>query len=549
MNKISKAVLVSLIVLGASAQAQTVAATESRQPPAYRDSVISRTTRAIKYGHRSGATKINFRGTDLMPGAAGEAKVESKRGAMEVEAQFSGLDRPTAFGSEYLTYVLWAISPEGRSVNVGEVLVGGNHRSKLNVTTDLQAFALIVTAEPYYAVRRPSNVVVLENEIRPDTVGTSEAVDANYELVDRGGYLPTGYIFDPVVLNSRLPLEFFEARNAVRIAKSAEADEYATSSYDNAVRQMKQADDLATRKHIDKKSLISGSRQVVQTAEDSREIAMKKMDAEHVNAERNAAQAREADALAQSQQNIQARLNAEAATAEAGRRRQEADEATAVAQQQQLNARADSDRSRLAADRANQAATDAQQNQRDAEAESARNRAAAAASDQQLQQAVRDREELRARLLQQFNAILATRDTARGLVVNLSDLLFDTGQYTLRPLAREKLAKISGVVLSYPDLRLAIEGNTDSVGSEAMNQTLSEKRASAVLDYLTSQSIPAASMTSRGFGKTQPIASNDTVEGRQRNRRVELVVSGEVIGASLVVVPAGSDSLPMAFRQ
>jgi outer membrane protein OmpA-like peptidoglycan-associated protein len=526
-----------------------VAATGSTQPPDYRDSVISRTTRAIKYGHRSGATKINFRGTDLMPGAAGEAKVESKRGAMEVEAQFSGLDRPTAFGSEYLTYVLWAISPEGRSVNVGEVLVGGNHRSKLNVTTDLQAFALIVTAEPYYAVRRPSNVVVLENEIRPDTVGTSEAVDANYELVDRGGYIPTGYIFDPVVLNSRLPLEFFEARNAVRIANSAEADEYATSSYDNAVLQMKQADDLATRKHIDKKSLISGSRQVVQTAEDSREIAMKKMDAEHVNAERNAAQAREADALAQSQQNMQARLNAEAATAEAGRRRQEADEATAVAQQQQLNARADSDRSRLAADRANQAATDAQQNQRDAEAESARNRAAAAASDQQLQQAVRDREELRARLLQQFNAILATRDTARGLVVNLSDLLFDTGQYTLRPLAREKLAKISGVVLSYPDLRLAIEGNTDSVGSEAMNQTLSEKRASAVLDYLTSQSIPATSMTSRGFGKTQPIASNDTVEGRQRNRRVELVVSGEVIGASLVVVPAGSDSLPMAFRQ
>jgi outer membrane protein OmpA-like peptidoglycan-associated protein len=148
-------------------------------------------------------------------------------------------------------------------------------------------------------------------------------------------------------------------------------------------------------------------------------------------------------------------------------------------------------------------------------------------------------------LLQQFNAILTTRDTARGLVVNLSDVLFDTGQYTLRPLAREKLAKISGIVLAYPDLRLAIEGNTDSVGSEAMNQTLSEKRAGAVLDYLARQSIPAASMTSRGFGKTQPIASNDTAEGRQQNRRVELVVSGEVIGTTVGGnnVPGASDRL------
>jgi len=528
------------MVLGASARIES----QTSQPPAYRASVVSRTTRAIKYGHRSGATKINFRGTDLMPGAAGEARIESRRGAMKIEVECSGLDKPTAFGNEYLTYVLWAISPEGRSVNVGEVLVGGNHRSKLDVTTDLQAFALIVTAEPYYAVRRPSNVVVLENEIRPDTVGTSEAVDANYELIDRGGYIPTGYQFDPVVLNSKLPLEFFEARNAVRIAKSAGADEYATSSYDNAVRQMKEADDLGTRKHVDKKPLISVSRQVVQTAEDSREIAMKKMDAERVNAERNAAQAREADATAKSQQDMHARVDAEAATANADRRRQEADQAAAAAQQQQYNAQADSDRSRLAAADANKATASAQQSQRDAEAESERNRAAVAASDQQLQQAVRDREELRARLLQQFNAILTTRDTARGLVVNLSDVLFDTGQYTLRPLAREKLAKISGIVLAYPDLRLAIEGNTDSVGSEAMNQTLSERRASSVLDYLARQNIPTASMTSRGFGKTQPIASNDTAEGRQQNRRVELVVSGEVIGTTVGgVVPAASDRL------
>ena len=531
------AVLASLSI-PTLAQAQIAASTESSQTSAYRGSVVSRTTRAVKYEHRSGATKINFRGTDLMSAATGEAKIESKRGAMEIEVEFSGLDKPTTFGNEYLTYVMWAISPEGRSVNVGEVLVGNNHRSKLDVTTDLQAFALIVTAEPYYAVRRPSNVVILENEIRPDTVGTSEAVDAKYELLDRGGYIPTGYKFDPVVLNSKLPLEFFEARNAVRIAKSAGAEESATSSYQNAVNQMKHADDLGTSKHIDKKALISVSREVVQTADDAREIAVKRIEADRINAERNASAQQVADADAQSQQAMLARMNAEAAATEADRRRAEADRASAASKQQQLDAQAESDRNRLAT-------VDAQQAQRDAEAESARNRAAAANSDQQLQQAMRDREELRAKLLQQFNAILSTRDTARGLVVNLSDVLFDTGKYTLRPLAREKLAKISGIVLAYPDLKLAIEGNTDSIGSDAMNQTLSEKRAGSVLDYLARQNIPAASMTSQGFGKSQPVASNDTAEGRQQNRRVELVVSGDVIGTTVGTV---SEYLPLNAR-
>jgi outer membrane protein OmpA-like peptidoglycan-associated protein len=266
------------------------------------------------------------------------------------------------------------------------------------------------------------------------------------------------------------------------------------------------------------------------------------MDADRLDAEKNAAAQQVADADAKSQQAMLARLNAESATAEA-------DKAAAAAQQEQMAAQAQSDRDHAATADANQATANAQQAQRDAEAESERNKAAAANSDQQLQQAVRDREELRAKLLQQFNAILETRDTARGLVVNLSDVLFDTGKYTLRPVAREKLAKISGIVLAYPDLRLAIEGNTDSVGSDAMNQTLSEKRAGSVMDYLAKENIPAASMTSQGFGKTQPIASNDTAEGRQQNRRVELIVSGDVIGTTIGIVPSASEQLPMAFRQ
>ena len=542
------AVLLSVVaILGAStlAQAQMSKSNENNQVPIYSMNLISRTTPAVKYEHRSGSTKIDFQGSALMPSAAGEAKVESKRGAMEIEAEFSGLNKPTSFGTEYLTYVLWAISPEGRSVNVGEVLVGDNHRSKVDVTTDLQTFALIVTAEPYYAVRRPSNVVIIENVIRPDTKGTTEAVDAKYELIDKGGYIPTGYHFDPVVLNSKLPLEFFEARNAVRIAQSAGADSYASESYQKAVAQMKHADDMATMKHSDRKSLISASREVVQTADDSREIAMKRLDADRINSDKDREAGKLANARASTKSEMQARMDAEASAAEANRRRGEADKATAEAQRGQQNAEAESDRNRSVAIDANQITAEAQQAQRNAEAESERNRLAAANAGQQLTQAVRDREELRAKLLQQFNVIFATRDTARGLIVNLSDVLFDTGKSTLRPEAREKLAKISGIVLAYPDLRLAIEGNTDSVGSDSMNQALSEQRAGSVRDYLAKENIPSASMTSRGFGKTQPVASNDTAEGRQQNRRVELVVSGEVIGTIVGVV---SENLPMAPR-
>jgi outer membrane protein OmpA-like peptidoglycan-associated protein len=587
--KNSVMLLAVLATLGAStyAQAQSTNSDEHNLMPTYSVSVVSRTTGAVKYEHRRGSTKIDFAGTALMPGASGVAEVASKSGAMKIEAEFRGLDKPTSFGTEYLTYVMWAISPEGRPVNLGEVLVNEDRRSKLEVTTNLQSFALVVTAEPYYAVRRPSNVVIAENVIRPDTVGTSETVDAKYELIDRGGYIPTGYHFDPLILNLKLPLEFFEARNAMRIAKSAGAESYAGPSYEKAVNQMKQADDMAIRKHSNKRALISASREVVQTADDSREIAVKRIDADRVDADKDReagklanaqatsrsemrarmqaesanadaqaksmsdmharmeAESANADAQARSNSEVQGRMAAESATADANRGRDQADKATSEAQRLQQNAQAESDRNRNVAIDANQATADAQRAQKNAEAESDKNRLAAASSDQRLKQAVQEKEELRAKLLQQFNVIFATRDTARGLIVNLSDVLFDTGKSTLRPGAREKLAKISGIVLAYPDLRLAIEGNTDSVGSEARNQVLSEQRANSVRDYMVKENIPAASMTSKGFGEMQPVASNDTAEGRQQNRRVEMVVSGEVIGTTVGII---SEVLPMTPR-
>jgi outer membrane protein OmpA-like peptidoglycan-associated protein len=529
--------VVSLLAFGISVHAQ--------------GNVVSRSTPAVNYRHHSGSTKIDFKGTDLMPGAHGEAKVNTTRGAMKIEAEFGNLQSPKGFGNEYLTYVLWAISPEGRAINLGEVLVGGNDRSKLDVTTQLQAFAMIVTAEPYYAVRRPSDVVVMENDLRSDTEGKAEHVDAKYELTGRGGYIPSGYKFDPVLISVHLPLEFYEARNAVRIAESEGADHYASASYANAIRQLTEANAMASRRNVETKPLIAISREVVQTAEDSREIAMKARETESGDAKNRALAGRAADAKAQSVIDAEARRRAEDAEANANAGQANAEAGQANAEAEKLEAeRKRKEAERTAADaqagqqNAQAAAMTADQQRVAAEAESARNKAAADSSDMQLQKALREREELRARLLLQFNAILMTRDTARGLVVNMSDVLFDTGKYTLRPAAREKLAKISGIILAYPSLNLAIEGNTDSVGGDDYNQDLSEKRAGAVRDYLAEQKIPMTSMTSKGFGKTQPVATNDTADGRQANRRVELVVSGEVIGTTIGVVAVVPGSQP-----
>jgi|HubBroStandDraft_1064217.scaffolds.fasta_scaffold55992_1 outer membrane protein OmpA-like peptidoglycan-associated protein len=508
----SMLLLAAGIPLGLSALAQTTSqATVVVQPTGptspFRVVVISRTVQAVNYRHRSGATDVDFAGTALLPSADGKAKVRSKRGTMEVEAEFGNLQNPTTFGSEYLTYVLWAISPEGRPVNLGEVLVGGNDRSKLTATTDLQAFALVVTAEPYYAVRQPSNVVVLENVVRADTKGTTEEVDAKYELMERGGYLPTGYKFDPVVLNANLPLEFYEARNALRIAQSEGAEQYAGESYQHAVQLMNSADQDATRTHIERKPLIAVSREAVQTAEDAREIAVKKID------EQNRADTLQASSDAQARSQVQA----DRATLA----KEQAQSDTASAQAAAAKAQADA-----AADQATSAAA---VNAAQADADKAR--LAAEQAQQGEHQADSDKAAMRAQLSEQLNKVLETRDSARGLIVSMSDVLFDTGMFSLKPGAREKLAKVAGILIAYPTLNIQVGGYTDNVGGDDMNQKLSENRAGAVRDYLVQQGVGTNSVSAMGYGNTLPVASNDNAAGRQENRRVELVVSGDAIGS------------------
>ena len=542
----TKLLLAVGIALSVSAFAQTNSQTtvvvEPLSPtPIFRVNVVSRSVQAVNYKHRSGASKVDFAGTDLMPGANGQAKVESKKGYIEIEVEFGNLQNPTTFGNEYLTYVLWAISPEGRAVNLGEILVGDNHRSKVDVTTDLQAFALVVTAEPYYAVRQPSNLVVIENVVREDTKGTTESVNAKYELMERGGYIPTGYKFDPVVLNARLPLEFFEARNALRIVQSEGAEQYASDSYQHAVQLMNNADEYATRKHIDRKPLIAVAREAVQTAEDARAIAVKKMDEIRLANERQASADAQAKSQGQADDAIRQKEQAQSDTARAQAAKTQAESDTVNAQA--ANAQAQSDAAKARADAANaQAATaQAKSDMADSQASSAnalsaaqadaeQSRLAAQQAQQSAQQAETDKAAMRTRLSEQLNSILQTRDSARGLIVSMSDVLFDTGKYSLKPGAREKLAKVAGILLAYPALNIEVGGYTDNVGSDEMNQTLSENRAGSVRDYLVQQGVLTNSVSARGFGNTLPVASNDNSAGRQQNRRVELLVSGEAIG-------------------
>jgi outer membrane protein OmpA-like peptidoglycan-associated protein len=370
--------------------------------------------------------------------------------------------------------------------------------------------------------------------------------------------------------DTKVPLELYEARNAVSIARSIGAATFATDSFQKAEKSLAAAEAYHAR-NAGKKPVIMTSREAVQTAEDARAIAVKRQEELILAVERQASLDREnraesAKAAAQSETERIAR-QAEAARlqalADSDRLTREKNAQAATAAADAERARADADRAKrdsdarlaqaaLAADRAkfnNEAALAAAKTESDrlklesdnranaAKADADRDRAASQAAldaaAKQVAQLEAQKAALRTQLLAQFNSILQTEDTARGLIVNMNDVLFDTAKSTLRPLAREKLAKVAGIVSGHPGLKLDVEGHTDSVGTDEYNQTLSEQRGTSVRDYLTGQGMAAASVTSKGFGESQPIASNDTVPGRQQNRRVELVISGEVIGTRI----------------
>lgn len=515
----------------AAAQQGTTNVEPMDETPVFRVKVVSRTTKAVNYRHRGGSTTVDMKGTSLMPDVTGKAKVDGKEGRLAISVDVQHLAPARKFGGQYLTYVLWAITTEGRAVNLGEVVPDYSGKSKIDVTTDLQAFGLIITAEPYFAVTRPSDLVVAENIILEKTKGFEEPIDAKFDMLEGSEYtidVPADQL-PSATAPPNIPLDLLEARNAVAIAKAAGADQYAGDSLSKAQDFLNRAEDYMRRKQ-GRTPIGTASRGATQMAEDARVITLKKKEQDRIEAEKQAMREKQEKAEADAKAAAEAQAKAEAQSQEDARRRaqaeadrQAAEAAKAEAEKQQ--AAADAARAEALAEQQKAQVAAAQAQQAAAEADRLRQQA-----DQQRQEAIRQKEEMRARLLNALNQVLETKDTDRGLVVNMPDVLFDSGQYTLKPAARERLARISGIISAYPDLKLQIEGYTDSTGSDEYNQRLSEKRAGSVRDYLVDAGVSINNVLARGMGKSSPIADNSTAAGRKLNRRVEMIVSGESIG-------------------
>ena len=472
--------------------------------------LTGRSIQAIGYPVGGGATTVDFKNTGLIHGAGGKARVEAKAGVTMVAAEVDGLKPPTQLGAEFLTYVLWAVSTEGRAINLGGIPPDKNNRGKLKATTQLQSFSLFVTAEPYSAVRQPSEMLVLENVVRKGTKGKVFTVD-DYKLMRRTQYKKVNNPLELTVDLKNVPLEMYEARNAVDIAKSHGADTYAPDIFTRAEGALRVAENAQSRK-AKRQDIVSPARQAAQFAEDARALSIDRQEQERIAAERAAAAA-----AAKAQAEAEARNKA----AEESRRQAE----VAAARQAQLRAEAAAREAQLQA----QAEISASRARAEADALRAKEEAARAEADRARQAAA----ELRAQLFDQFNRILETRDSARGLIVTIADVLFDTAKFDLRMDARERLARFSGIVLAHPGLHVAVEGNTDSTGGEEYNLKLSQQRARTVRDYLVKQGIAEDNLEAVGYGKEFPVADNSTAAGRQKNRRVELIVSGEVIGVKI----------------
>jgi len=496
------------------------------QTPVFRVKVVSRTTKAVNYRHRGGSTTLDFKGTSLMPEATGRVKVDGKEGRLAISAEVQHLQPATKFGGQYLTYVLWAVTPEGRSVNLGEMVPGNDGKSKIDVTTDLQAFGLVITAEPYFAVTHPSDLVVVENIVRQETKGFEEPIDAKFDMLEGGEFtidVPADQL-PSAKAAPNTPLDLLEARNAVAIAKAAGAQQYAGDSLSKADDFLTRAEDYLQRKQ-GRTPIGTAARGATQMAEDARILTLKKKDEERIAAEKRAMQEAQEKAEADAKAAAEAEAKAKAQAEEDARRRAQAEADRVAAEKAQADALAEQQRAQAEAEKARLAAEQAEKDK---------------------QEAIRQKEEMRARLLKQLNQVLDTRDTDRGLVVSMPDVLFDSGQYTLKPAARERLARISGIVLAYPELKLQIEGYTDSIGSDEFNQRLSDKRAATVRDYLVDSGISVNNVFAKGLGKANPIADNATSAGRKLNRRVEMIVSGDVIG-DVMATQNGASAAPPAM--
>jgi outer membrane protein OmpA-like peptidoglycan-associated protein len=475
--------------------------TAGQEKPQIPDSgVVKKSIKSVGYEVGGGSTKVIFVGTPVAPNASGEAKVEAKKGGTSIEVKVKGLPQPTTLGTEFLTYVLWSVTPDGATTNLGEIPIDKNGDGKLNTSAQSQTFALGVTVEPYFAVPIPGEIVVLVNDTTKNTKGRVYP-ENSYKLMKRSEYTKLG---NPLALTldlKNVPLDVYEARNAVDIAKSKGAEQYASEIFSKATSSLQMMENSLASKE-DKSKIITNARATTQFAEDARALSAERQEAERIQKEKDAAAAAAA---------AKAKEEAEARAAEEARRQAELN----AAKEAQMKAEADAAAARAAAE---QAALRAKEQA--AKEEAGRAQAATQA--------------LRAQLLKQLNDVLQTTDTPRGLVVNMADVLFETGKYNLSTEAQLKLAKLTGIIQAHPGLNLAIEGYTDTTGTPDFNLKLSQQRADAVRQFLITQGLGPDTITSRGLGQENPISDNKTADGRKLNRRVEIIVSGEVIGVKLV---------------
>jgi outer membrane protein OmpA-like peptidoglycan-associated protein len=513
----------------------------STQTPTYRVTVVERTTQAVDYRDRGGTTQVDMRGTSLAPQITGDAKVTGHTGRLAIDASLHRLAPATAFGPEYLTYVLWAITAEGRPVNLGEIIRNNDGNSRVQVTTGLQEFGLIVTAEPYFAVSRPSDLVVAENVVRNETLGGVHPISAKFDLVRKGQYTlnVTPDQLPATNADPHTPLQLLEAENAIAIAEADGAGQYASDTVQKAKAFLAQGQDYYRRKQ-GITPIGAVARAATQSAEDARLLTLEKKQQERAAAERQRAQDRIAQAQSQAEQEAakaqeardQAQREAEQrATAE--QERQAAEQAQLQAEQAAQQAAQDRAAAQQQLAQSEQARQNAIQQQQALAQQAEQARLQAQQANQARLQSEQQAEQQRQRLLTQLNSVLQTRDSARGLIVSMSDVLFDLNKATLRSGAQLRLAKVAGIILAYPDLKLEIDGFTDNTGTPQYNQTLSDKRAESVKNFLVSQGVSSDAVSTRGYGESNPVASNRTASGRQQNRRVELVVSGAAIGGGV----------------
>ncbi len=549
--------------------------------------VEGRTAMAISYPEGP-SLSVKFKGTNRLPKANGEAKVERKRGATEIEIELDEMKPATSFGGDYATYVLWVVSPEGQTGNVGEFILRGN-RAKLNVSTPQQTFAMFVTAEPHFLVSTPSRFVVLENT-RPTSNLTSQMIKDS--TIKYRAYEGT-YDFRRETLTGESEAkgetrsDVRQAMVSVKLAERAGAKDFSNEELAKARVALEKTLE-ASEANVDPKQLMILGHETVRLSVEAEKLARERSFQAALANERNqraatintlrvsiekAASDAERARLEQERKTLELEIERNARTTaqakadetarlmlEETRKREAAEQRAAQLAQEKLQAeqqaaelaKSSAAAAQAAAQRAaqlaqekvlaeqaaaaalaqanataNQSKEEAERIRRERDAVLAQANAAANQSKEEAERIRRERDEAKARLQSALGAIVETRTTARGIIVNLPDILFDVNRATIKPQTRETLSKICGIMQVAGAYKMSIEGHTDSTGSDAHNQSLSERRAKSVHDYLGTCGLQASTLSSKGLGETQPLDTNDTVKGRQKNRRVEIVIEDQ----------------------